>query len=52
MRNAALVQISNWLGLPSGAATSRTDAKALDVLYGVEKALTALATGLAGKRGN
>ncbi|MEM9343314.1 MAG: trimethylamine methyltransferase family protein [Pseudomonadota bacterium] len=46
--NAASAQISNWLGLPSGVASSMTDAKALDAQYGAEKALTALAAGLAG----
>ncbi|MDJ0992464.1 MAG: trimethylamine methyltransferase family protein [Dinoroseobacter sp.] len=46
--NAASAQISNWLGLPSGVASSMTDAKAIDAQYGVEKGLTALAAGLAG----
>ncbi len=46
--NAASAQISNWLGLPSGVASSMTDAKAIDAQYGVEKALTSLAAGLAG----
>ena len=46
--NAASAQISNWLGLPSGVACSMTDAKAIDAQYGAEKALTALAAGLAG----
>ena len=46
--NAASAQISNWLGLPSGVAASMTDAKAIDAQYGAEKALTALAAGLAG----
>lgn len=46
--NAASAQISNWLGLPSGVASSMTDAKAIDAQYGAEKALTALAAGLAG----
>ena len=46
--NAASAQISNWLGLPSGVACSMTDAKAVDAQYGVEKAMTALAAGLAG----
>ena len=46
--NAASAQISNWLGLPSGVASSMTDAKAIDAQYGVEKAMTALAAGLAG----
>jgi len=46
--NAASAQLSNWLGLPSGVAASMTDAKAIDAQYGMEKALTALAAGLAG----
>ncbi len=46
--NAASAQVSNWLGLPSGVAASMTDAKAIDAQYGAEKALTALAAGLAG----
>ena len=46
--NAASAQISNWLGLPSGIASSMTDAKAIDAQYGAEKGLTALAAGLAG----
>jgi len=46
--NAASAQISNWLGLPSGVASSMTDAKAIDAQYGVEKGITALAAGLAG----
>lgn len=46
--NAASAQISNWLGLPSGVASSMTDAKAVDAQYGVEKALSSLAAGLAG----
>ena len=46
--NAASAQLSNWLGLPSGVAASMTDAKAIDAQYGAEKALTALAAGLAG----
>ena len=46
--NAASAQISNWLGLPSGIASSMTDAKAIDAQYGAEKALTALAAALGG----
>ncbi|KAB7613340.1 trimethylamine methyltransferase [Amylibacter sp. SFDW26] len=46
--NAASAQLSNWLGLPSGVASSMTDAKAIDAQYGAEKALTSLAAGLAG----
>lgn len=48
LMNAASAQISNWLGLPSGVASSMTDAKAIDAQHGAEKALTALAAGLAG----
>ncbi len=46
--NAASAQLSNWLGLPSGVASSMTDAKAIDAQYGIEKALTSLAAALAG----
>ena len=46
--NAASAQLSNRLGLPSGVAASMTDAKAIDAQHGSEKALTALAAGLAG----
>ncbi|WP_350333776.1 trimethylamine methyltransferase family protein [Coralliovum pocilloporae] len=46
--NAASGQIGNWLGLPTGAACSMADAKAVDAQMGMEKALSALATGLAG----
>ncbi|NRB04888.1 MAG: trimethylamine methyltransferase family protein [Rhodobacteraceae bacterium] len=46
--NAASAQLSNWLGLPSGVASSMTDAKAIDAQYGMEKGLTSLAAGLAG----
>ncbi|MEM9144927.1 MAG: trimethylamine methyltransferase family protein [Pseudomonadota bacterium] len=46
--NAAAAQLSNWLGLPSGVACSMTDAKALDAQMGAEKAIAALAAGLAG----
>ena len=46
--NAASAQLSNWLGLPSGVASSMTDAKAIDAQYGMEKGLTALAAALAG----
>ena len=48
LMNAASAQLSNWLGLVSGVASSMTDAKAVDAQYGAEKALTALAAGLAG----
>ena len=46
--NAASAQLSNWLGLPSGIACSMSDAKAPDAQMGSEKALSALAAGLAG----
>ena len=46
--NAAAAQIANRLGLPSGVATSMSDAKAVDAQMGAEKALAALAAGLAG----
>ena len=48
MLNAASAQLSNWLGLPSGVAASMADAKAVDAQMGMEKALSSLATGLAG----
>ncbi len=46
--NAASAQIGNWLGLPTGVASSMADAKAVDAQMGVEKAMSALAAGLAG----
>lgn len=46
--NAASAQLSNWLGLVSGVASSMTDAKAIDSQYGAEKGVTALAAGLSG----
>lgn len=46
--NAASAQLSNSLGLPSGAASSMTDAKLPDAQMGMEKAITALSCGLAG----
>ncbi len=46
--NAASAQLSNWLGLPSGAACSMSDAKAVDAQMGLEKAISALGVGLAG----
>ncbi|MDA7424346.1 trimethylamine methyltransferase family protein [Thalassococcus lentus] len=48
LMNAASAQLSNWLGLPSGVASSMTDAKAIDAQYGVEKGMTALAAALGG----
>ncbi|MGC6439328.1 MAG: trimethylamine methyltransferase family protein, partial [Candidatus Puniceispirillaceae bacterium] len=41
-------QLSNALGLPSGVASSMTDAKSIDAQYGLEKGMTALAAALAG----
>jgi len=46
--NAAAAQIGSWMGLPTGVASSMTDAKAVDAQYGAEKAMTSLACGLAG----
>ena len=46
--NAAAAQIANHLGLPSGVACSMADAKAVDAQMGAEKAMTAVAAGLAG----
>jgi trimethylamine--corrinoid protein Co-methyltransferase len=46
--NAAFAQIARFLGLPGGVACSMADSKAVDAQMGAEKALTALATGLAG----
>jgi trimethylamine--corrinoid protein Co-methyltransferase len=46
--NAASAQLSNWLGLVSGVASSMTDSKAIDAQYGAEKGVTALAAALSG----
>ncbi|MCY3767991.1 MAG: trimethylamine methyltransferase family protein [Gammaproteobacteria bacterium] len=46
--NAASAQLSNWLGLPSGVASSMADAKAVDAQMGMEKAISSLAIGLSG----
>ena len=46
--NAAAAQISNHLGLPSGVSSSMADAKAVDAQMGSEKAMSAVAAGLAG----
>ena len=46
--NAASAQIGNHLGLPTGVASSMADAKAVDAQMGAEKAISALACGLAG----
>ena len=44
--NAASAQIGNWLGLPTGVASSMADAKAVDAQMGAEKAMSALAAGI------
>lgn len=46
--NAAAAQIGNYLGLPTGVASSMADAKAVDAQMGAEKALSAVAAGLGG----
>jgi len=46
--NAASAQLSNWLGLPSGAASSMSDSKAVDAQMGLEKAMSSLGVGLSG----
>jgi trimethylamine--corrinoid protein Co-methyltransferase len=46
--NAASAQLINWLGLPSGVASSMSDAKAVDAQMGFEKGITATTAGLAG----
>ncbi len=46
--NAAAAQLANHIGVPSGVASSMADAKAVDAQMGMEKALSALACGLAG----
>jgi trimethylamine--corrinoid protein Co-methyltransferase len=48
MMNAAIAQIGNHLGLPTGVASSMADAKAVDAQMGAEKALSAVTTGLSG----
>jgi trimethylamine--corrinoid protein Co-methyltransferase len=48
LMNAASAQLTNWLGLPSGVASSMTDAKVPDAQYGAEKGMTALAAALGG----
>lgn len=48
LMNAAAAQIGNRLGLPTGVASSMSDAKAVDAQMGSEKALAALAAGLSG----
>lgn len=46
--NAASAQLANHLGLPSGVASSMSDAKAVDAQMGMEKSLSSLACGLSG----
>ena len=46
--NAASAQLANHIGVPSGVASSMSDAKAVDAQMGMEKALSAAACGLSG----
>ena len=46
--NAAAAQLAKHIGVPCGVASSMADAKAVDAQMGMEKALSALACGLAG----
>ncbi|MEM7406267.1 MAG: trimethylamine methyltransferase family protein, partial [Pseudomonadota bacterium] len=46
--NAAAAQLANHFDLPSGVASSMSDAKAVDAQMGMEKAMTSLACGLSG----
>ena len=46
--NAGAAQLANHVGLPSGVASSMSDAKAVDAQMGMEKALSSLACGLSG----
>ena len=46
--NAAAAQIGNYLGLPTGIASSMADAKAVDAQMGAEKSLSAATCGLSG----
>ncbi len=46
--NAGSAQLANHIGVPSGVASSMTDAKAVDAQMGMEKALSSLACGLSG----
>ncbi|MCP4472393.1 MAG: trimethylamine methyltransferase [Gammaproteobacteria bacterium] len=46
--NAGAAQLANHIGLPSGVASSMSDAKAVDAQMGMEKALSSLACGLSG----
>jgi trimethylamine--corrinoid protein Co-methyltransferase len=46
--NAGAAQLANYIGAPSGVASSMSDAKAVDAQMGMEKALSSLACGLSG----
>ena len=46
--NAGSAQLANFVGLPSGVASSMSDAKAVDAQMGLEKSLSSLACGLSG----
>ncbi len=46
--NAGSAQLANHIGVPSGVASSMSDAKAVDAQMGMEKSLSALACGLSG----
>lgn len=46
--NAGSAQLANYIGVPSGVASSMSDAKAVDAQMGMEKALSSLACGLSG----
>jgi len=46
--NAGAAQLANHIGIPSGVASSMSDAKAVDAQMGMEKALSSLACGLSG----
>jgi len=46
--NAGAAQLANYAGLPSGVASSMSDAKAVDAQMGMEKGLSSLACGLSG----
>ena len=46
--NAGAAQLANHIGVPSGVASSMSDAKAVDAQMGMEKALSSLACGLSG----
>ena len=46
--NAGAAQLANYIDVPSGVASSMSDAKAVDAQMGMEKALSSLACGLSG----